>query len=526
VAGFITHQHIDGHPGISMSDRLVTAVELRENSTAESCFVSIDGIVYDVTQFLPSHPGGSKIVLNASGEDASTTFHAFHKASVLTDVATPYRIGRLSVSDTGSEDAEPVASASFEIQRCTSAQVDSFANVRQFEEESLKRLPPALGAGFIGYGSEDNMSLDANLEGYIRYSLRPRVLRDVSNMNTTTSILGGRVKLDFPVLVAPFTNAKAAHPEGEIAVGAAVAAAGVGYAVPHYANYPLPEVRDALAGTGTQSGGFLFQMYPVKKQSAGDTESMLGSSGIVRSAEDDGLDREYTAGALRYASGLGCKAVLLTVDTANNANRERTYKNPQWVKDMAEQCGGLPEPRALEGAAVRKASGHTAALSWEDVRWMVRLVREEGLDMGVVLKGIMTAEDTALAAGAGVDGVVVSNHGGRQLDGTPGTIECLEECVQAAAELGGVMDVYLDGGLRRGKDVFKALALGAKAVFVGRPALWGLSVGGEPGVAKVLAILKEELTTVMQLCGCASVGDIGRGHVRDARSAGNTNSRL
>jgi isopentenyl diphosphate isomerase/L-lactate dehydrogenase-like FMN-dependent dehydrogenase len=458
--------------------------------------VAIDGDVYDVTDFLPSHPGGQKIIVNAAGADVSDLFHAFHNDKVLAQVAVPYRIGILSNDGCSTGDSKRAAleemipqgdglgtnlvagsmwTADNGIQRCTPAEVENIANVNQFEAEALRRLPPALGAGFIGYGSEDNMSLDANIQGYQRYTLRPRVLRDVSKMSAGTSILGGRVNLRFPVVVAPFTNAKAAHPVGELAVGAAVASAGIAYAVPHYCNYPLPEVQAVLAGgagggsEGGNSGGFLFQMYPVKKQSASDKESMLGASGIVKSAEDGGLDREYMAGVMRYISSMGCKGLLLTVDTANNANRERTYKNPQWVKAMSEQCGGLPEPRALEEADwIRRASGHTAALTWEDVRWVVDIdltpkhrantvcciyaqtpfvrwvvetVRSEHLGMGVVLKGVMTAEDTAMAAGVGVDGVLVSNHGGRQLDGTAGTIECLEECVQAAADAGGGMEV-------------------------------------------------------------------------------------
>lgn len=232
----------------------------------------------------------------------------------------------------------------------------------------------------------------------------------------------------------------------------------------------------------------------------------------VAAQGDDGLDHEYLGSVMQYVSELGCQALVLTVDTANNANREKTYKNPQWIVDMSEQCGGLPAPRSLEGLNIRAASGHTAALTWADVRRVRAEAHRHG--MALVLKGIMTGEDTLLAVAAGVDAVLVSNHGGRQLDGTAGTIEVLEECVRAAA--GSDMEVYLDGGVRRGKDVFKALALGAKAVFVGRPALWGLGVGGTPGVERVLGILNEELVTVMQLCGCPTIRSITRTHVSDA----------
>lgn len=157
--------------------------------------------------------------------------------------------------------------------------------------------------------------------------------------------------------------------------------------------------------------------------------------------------------------------------------------------------------------------GHTARILWDDVRWMKDVAHAAGI--ALIVKGVMTAEDTSRAAAMGVDAVIVSNHGGRQLDGTEGAIECVAECVDAV--VGTHCEVFFDSGIRRGKDAFKAIALGAKAVFVGRPALWGLVVGGEEGVSRMLSILNEELVTVMQLAGTPSIPDITRAHVRDTR---------
>lgn len=158
--------------------------------------------------------------------------------------------------------------------------------------------------------------------------------------------------------------------------------------------------------------------------------------------------------------------------------------------------------------------GHTARITWDDVKWMTSTCHALGLSL--VVKGVMVAEDAAIAAQIGVDAVIVSNHGGRQLDGTEGALECVAECAEAV--VGTKCEIFFDSGVRRGKDVFKALALGASAVFVGRPALWGLTVGGAAGVSRMLTLFNEELTTVMQLAGTPSIADITPAHVRDTRA--------
>lgn len=336
-----------------------------------------------------------------------------------------------------------------------------------------------------------------------RYRLRPRILRDVRTVNTTSTILGGRITTSVPILIAPFAGGKGVHPDGELAVARAAGKADVAYTVPHYGGYPLPEVAaaasNAAASNGLGLGGanLMVQLYVPKLSD--------GAGG------DGGCDREYLRKAIKHAAECGVKAVFITVDTINNGNREKTYKNPKWIAAMVEQCGGFPEVRTFEKADVGSTNGHTQRMNWEDILWMKQECRTAG-DMAIVVKGIMTAEDTDIAASLGIDGVVVSNHGGRQLDGTDGPIEVVKECVAAAA---GRCDVFMDGGVRRGKDVYKALALGATAVLVGRPVLWGMSIGGENGVARTLELLKEELVTVMQLCGASDLKSIDLRSIRD-----------
>lgn len=220
-----------------------------------------------------------------------------------------------------------------------------------------------------------------------------------------------------------------------------------------------------------------------------------------------GLDREYTRAALRHAECHGCTAVFVTVDTQVDGNRERTYKSAPWLADVGAQLGAMPHVVTLQQAAGVPARhpGMCSVMGWADVSWIRSIT-----GMKVVVKGVMTAEDARIAT-EHCDAIVVSNHGGRQLDGCDATAHVLHECVQAAD---GKIEVFVDGGVRRGKDVFRALALGASAVLIGRPAAYGLAAGGEHGVARVLELLREELATVMQLCGCAAVRDISEAHVR------------
>ena len=405
---------------------MITRVELGMHTNRDSCFVAIDGIVYDVTNFLSSHPGGAKIVIDASGKDSSEIFHAFHKREVLHTVAAQYAIGRLENSNNSTHfiGSGVVGGQKYNFKQCSAAEVQELINIEQIAAESLKRLPPALGFGYINYGAEDEESIRANRLGWERYSMRPRVLKDVSRPDTSTTLLGGKINLAFPVCVSPFAGARATHPNGECAIAAAAAAAGTVYCVPHYAGMPLPHIADAYRKGAHRSGGgaewagsatgMMFQLYPIKKAGevgeVDDATARLIKMGIRPSEGDAGLDFGYVSRLLSYIKEGGFEAVVLTVDVANNANRERTYKNPQWVLDIAEQCGGMPTASAFELAPhIGQASGHTAALDWADVAWLREETRAKG--MCLLIKGVMTGEDTALAASAGLDGVIVSNHG-------------------------------------------------------------------------------------------------------------------
>ena len=224
-------------------------------------------------------------------------------------------------------------------------------------------------------------------------------------------------------------------------------------------------------------------------------------------------DREISASLVQRAEAAGCKAVVLTVDVPVLGKRERDVRNRLTLPDhlslknlLRAGCEELPKNVADSGLAAYVASLFDPALTWKDIEWLARLTK-----LPVVVKGILRADDALRAVDHGASGIIVSNHGARQLDTAPATISVLSEIVDAVA---GAVEVYVDGGIRRGTDVLKAMAYGARAVFVGRPILWGLAVGGEAGVKSVLEMLRQEFDLAMALSGCPRVTDITRDLVR------------
>jgi isopentenyl diphosphate isomerase/L-lactate dehydrogenase-like FMN-dependent dehydrogenase len=336
-------------------------------------------------------------------------------------------------------------------------------NLFEFEDVARARLPKA-EYDYIAGGATDEISVDRNRRAFASWALRPRVLRDVSVLDLSTAVLGTKVKL--PVLIAPCGGHKRAHPDGEIATYRAAAACGTVLTVSANSNTSFEDLAKAA------SGHLWIQMYPFR---------------------DKQLNQEW----LDRAKGAGYKAVVVTLDSQWPPKRERNIRNNyRRTRGVNYPKSGAETPRP----AGRAGEGSDPAATWKDLEWI-----KSASDLPVVAKGIMTGEDVELCIDAGADGVIVSNHGGRHLDNTLATIEVLSEAVAAAK---GKIEIYLDGGIRRGADVVKAIALGAKAVFIGRPLFWGLAVDGEKGVIRVLEILREEIEITMAKCGRPTVGDI------------------
>jgi 4-hydroxymandelate oxidase len=347
-----------------------------------------------------------------------------------------------------------------------------------FEQVAAAALPPMVYDYYAG-GAHDEITLRENVEAFRRIRLRYRVLRDIAERSLETEVLGER--LSMPVIVAPTAFHQLATAEGEVATARGTARAGTLMTLSTLSTRAIEDV-------GAAAGGRLwFQLYVYR-------------------------DREATRELVARAEAAGARALLLTVDAQVWGVRERDVRNrfqlPPGLRMVNLVPSGKGEFPDVEGSGLAAYVGRTfdPSLSWSDLGWLCSLTR-----LPVLIKGVVRGDDAAMAIEHGAAGVVVSNHGGRQLDTSPAPIEVLEEVVDAVAGRGTVL---VDGGVRRGTDVVKALALGARAVLLGRPVLWALAVGGEEGVVRLLEILRAEVDLAMALCGARTVSEVTRDLVR------------
>ena len=336
-------------------------------------------------------------------------------------------------------------------------------NVADYVEAARERVAPEVWCYFEG-GANDEVTLRANVAAYSRWRLRPRMLVDVSEISLATTLLGTPVSL--PLGVAPFAMQRLLVPDGECSTARAASAANALMVVSTLTTSPHPEICAAAP-----DGPRWLQLYVLR-------------------------DRQRTLDHIAEAREAGYSAVVLTVDLPYVGRRERDLRL------------GFPNPPPELVLPYAHLFETAPALTWRDLEW---IRSEVGLPLAV--KGILTHEDALLAVEHGADAVWVSNHGGRQLDHVAAGLEALPEVVEAVA---GRAEVYVDGGIRRGTDVLKALALGARAAFAGRAFACGLAVGGEEGVAQVLSLLREEIELGLGLLGCPSPGTVSRSHVEPA----------
>jgi 4-hydroxymandelate oxidase len=341
-------------------------------------------------------------------------------------------------------------------------------NWRDLETRAEAALPPVAWAYCSG-GAADEVTLRDNVDAWSRHRLRPRVLVDVAKVEVSTTLLGTPVSL--PVGIAPTALHGLCDPDAEVATAKAAAAEGLLFTLSNLSSRPVED----LAGI---DGPRWFQLYAHR-------------------------ERAITTDVVARAVDAGFTALVVTADLPVLGKREREVRGGfEW--GTAHTYGTFA--RYVDGYGDAVSSGlHEFQLTWDDLAWLRDLS-----DLPVVVKGILTAEDAALACEHGADAVWVSNHGGRQLDTVAATADVLEECVQAVA---GRAEVYVDGGIRRGTDVLAALALGARAVFAGRPWLYALASGGPDGVVEAAGVLRAELETAMALLGTPTIDAITRAHV-------------
>ncbi len=395
--------------------------------------------------------------------------------------------------------------------------INTFRSVVQFKELELDPVTRRLGAAadiedirrlakrrlprgvfdYIDGGAEDELTLGANSTAFAKVQFEPRVLRDVSNLDTSTTIFGR--KLSMPLILAPTGFGRIADSQGELAAARSAERAGIPYGLSTMATRSIEEVAEVSKGTKW------FQVYTWK-------------------------DRGLVEDLVRRSAAAGYEALYLTVDTAVLGRRERDVRrgytlppkiglgtiidgmiHPSWTLDFLRNdpitFANVVGQHELDGSSAVSLAAHVnsqfdQSLSWDDVAWLASI-----WDGPIILKGIQTVADAKLAVQAGVAGIALSNHGGRQLDGAPTPIELVEPVAQ---EVGGEIVIICDGGARRGSDVVKAIALGADAVSIGRPYLYGLGAAGERGVDHVIGFFEDGIRRTMALTGCCSIDEITR----------------
>lgn len=346
-------------------------------------------------------------------------------------------------------------------------------NLSDFESLVKENLPQMV-YGYYVSGSDDEITLRDNRNAFSRIRLRPHYMRGVEHRITKTTILGE--EWAYPIGIAPMGFMQMAHPDGELAIARAAANHNITMTLSTMSNYKIEDV-----GAATDFRKW-FQLYVYK-------------------------DRAVTEALVKRAEEAGFKALVLTVDVPVLGRREADIHNGFHLPDgliagnlMGDEMAAIRPASAESGLAAYIVDLWETNLSWEHMTWLKSIT-----DMPILVKGILRGDDAQRAIEHGADGIIVSNHGGRQLDTAPATIDVLQDITDAVA---GQVDVLMDGGVRRGTDIIKALAMGANAVLLGRPIMWSLAYDGEAGVNLALALIINELEVAMALCGCRNLEEI------------------
>ncbi|KAK4203326.1 putative cytochrome b2, mitochondrial precursor [Triangularia verruculosa] len=461
--------------------RKIGPLELSQHSTLTSLWLSINGIVYDLTAFASSHPGGLEILLQYAGQDASEAYNKVHSPSLIQTTLPPSaHIGSFDCTA-----PPPVVSQTRpSLIPNKKPPLSTLISPHEFSLAAVQTLSPKAIA-FISSAATDCLTNQANSSLYSQLTLRPRILVNVSQPTPLgTTILGCPVSS--PIFVSPTSLGKIIHPDGEKAIALACSKLNTAQTISTSASFTLAEI---LSEQNTTHPAFL-QLYVDK-------------------------NRQNSLRVVLEAVRNGVKAVMVTVDAPVPGKREADERIPTMDggESLAPMAGTSVAVEDGKGAALGRVMGSyiDASFSWGDLKWVKRLLPR---DVKLVLKGVQTAADAVEAMRTGVvDGIVVSNHGGRSLDTSTSTILVLLELQRCCPEVFDKMEVLIDGGVRRGTDVFKALCLGAKGVGVGRGVLWALGGYGKEGVERYLEILNDELVTTIKMCGVTSLEELHTGLV-------------
>lgn len=438
-----------------MQRRFVSVEEITKHSSVDDLWVVVDGIVYDVTAFAPEHPGGVNILLQYAGRDATAAYSEVHSPSLIkTSLPSSSHIGRLD-TDTITESwtaPRPATASSQKKGETLKPPLDSLICAHDFERAAEKSFTPKAWA-FASSAATDCYTKERNRAAYRDIILRPRVLKNVKDVDRSTHMLGQKMRS--PIFCSATSMGKMFHPQGEREIGRACKSLAIPQMVSTSASYPFAEIMDAHEEEAQEGNKgqvpVFFQLYMDK-------------------------NRQKSEQLLQQVAERGARAIFLTVDAPVTGKREADERI-RADESVGSPITGVQAKNDKKGGALGRIMGSfiDPTTVWGDIAW----VRECAGGLPVVLKGVQTAADAVKAMEAGADAILLSNHGGRSLDTSPATILVLLELQKCCPEIFDRMEVYVDGGISRGTDIFKALCLGARAVGIGRGFLYALNYGQE-----------------------------------------------
>ncbi|KAL4875206.1 FMN-dependent dehydrogenase-domain-containing protein [Aspergillus karnatakaensis] len=457
---------------------LISHGELQKHATPEDCWIVVHSRIYDVTAFLDEHPGGSAIILKYAGNDASKAYDDVHAPSMIHKTLGNDQFKGVIDPTAELSSVDNLSEASTLADPDEIPPLEQLIAVHDFEEVARKKYTEKTFA-FYSSAATDLVSHHANLESYKQIMLRPRVLRNVKEVEISRKILG--YSSSAPFFVSPTAMMKLAHADGELAVARGCAEEDIIHIISNNASYPLAEI----VAEGKPGQTFFLQLY-------------------VNS------ERWKTQELLQEAARLGVRAIFVTVDAPIPGKREADERIA--AGNLVSGMSGAVAKNDKKGGGLGRVMAKyiDSTLDWNDLAWIKQV---SGLP--VILKGVQTGADARLAIEYGADAIMLSNHGGRSLDTVQPAIITLLELHKTCPEIFGRMEIFIDGGIRRGTDILKAIALGATAVGVGRPYLYSLAYG-QQGVEHLTQILKDELVSAMKLAGITHIDQAHPGMVNTA----------
>ncbi|GAA5839226.1 hypothetical protein JCM11251_006012 [Rhodosporidiobolus azoricus] len=464
---------------------MLSGAEVAKHASKESLWMIIHGKAYDLTEFAPSHPGGMKILLKYAGKDATEEYDPIHPPGTIEEALSPDKhLGDVDMSSLEDgqkivEEAVPAPPAADDAPLTLGACL----NLDDIEKAAERLLKPKAWA-YYRSAADDEKTHDWNRESFTHVRLRPRVLRDVTSVDLSRNLLG--CKSSLPIYIAPAAMGRLAHPDGEKCLARVAATHEIPYMVSANASVGFEDI----AAESSNNQTLFYQLYVNQ-------------------------DRSKSEDILRRVKKAGYKAICVTVDAPVAGKRERDERSkldtesagdPNMQKAIVKagpDAPDAPQDPATQGIAQALGSYVDPALTWEDLAW----VGKHSGGLPIIVKGIQCAEDAALAAHYGAKAIILSNHGGRQLSGAPSSLETLLEIRKFEPHIFDKLEIYLDGGFRRGTDVLKAIGLGATAVGIGRPFMYSLAFG-DAGVNAVASILRDELAQNTRLLGATKLDEV------------------